>query len=67
MNSEVTLLLETVHFAADKHRNQRRKDADGTPYINHPIGKDESLYYDAFHATRKSVNPTQRQVKLVGK
>jgi (p)ppGpp synthase/HD superfamily hydrolase len=24
-------------FAAEKHRNQRRKDADKTPYINHPI------------------------------
>lgn len=24
-------------FAADKHRNQRRKDADASPYINHPI------------------------------
>ena len=25
-------------FAADKHRNQRRKDVEATPYINHPIG-----------------------------
>jgi guanosine-3',5'-bis(diphosphate) 3'-pyrophosphohydrolase len=24
-------------FAADNHRNQRRKDADASPYINHPI------------------------------
>ncbi len=24
-------------FAADKHRSQRRKDPDATPYINHPI------------------------------
>nr|WP_240620484.1 HD domain-containing protein [Limnohabitans planktonicus] len=24
-------------FAADKHRNQRRKDAEALPYINHPI------------------------------
>ncbi|KAK2920425.1 guanosine-3',5'-bis(diphosphate) 3'-pyrophosphohydrolase MESH1 [Channa argus] len=38
MNSDVVVLLETVNFAADKHRNQRRKDPDGTPYINHPIG-----------------------------
>ncbi|XP_029000594.1 guanosine-3',5'-bis(diphosphate) 3'-pyrophosphohydrolase MESH1 [Betta splendens] len=38
MSSEVALLLETVNFAADKHRNQRRKDAEATPYINHPIG-----------------------------
>ncbi|KAK2854277.1 hypothetical protein Q5P01_006938 [Channa striata] len=38
MNSDAVVLLETVNFAADKHRNQRRKDPDGTPYINHPIG-----------------------------
>jgi len=30
-------LLQTLAFAADKHRNQRRKDADASPYINHPI------------------------------
>ena len=31
-------LLETVNFAAVKHKNQRRKDPEKTPYINHPIG-----------------------------
>ena len=31
------LLLDAVAFAADKHRNQRRKDAEASPYINHPI------------------------------
>jgi len=30
-------LLEALRFAADKHRNQRRKDAGASPYINHPI------------------------------
>jgi len=30
-------LVKAVAFAADKHRNQRRKDADASPYINHPI------------------------------
>jgi guanosine-3',5'-bis(diphosphate) 3'-pyrophosphohydrolase len=30
-------LLKAIAFAADKHRRQRRKDADATPYINHPI------------------------------
>ncbi len=32
------LLLEAINFAAIKHRDQRRKDSDKTPYINHPIG-----------------------------
>jgi guanosine-3',5'-bis(diphosphate) 3'-pyrophosphohydrolase len=26
-----------LEFAAHKHRNQRRKDAEASPYINHPI------------------------------
>lgn len=30
-------LICAVAFAAEKHRNQRRKDADASPYINHPI------------------------------
>jgi guanosine-3',5'-bis(diphosphate) 3'-pyrophosphohydrolase len=30
-------LIKAVAFAANKHRNQRRKDADAPPYINHPI------------------------------
>lgn len=30
-------LLRAIVFAADKHRQQRRKDADASPYINHPI------------------------------
>ncbi|XP_060910670.1 guanosine-3',5'-bis(diphosphate) 3'-pyrophosphohydrolase MESH1 [Labrus mixtus] len=38
MSSDSVLLLETVHFAAEKHRDQRRKDPEETPYINHPIG-----------------------------
>jgi guanosine-3',5'-bis(diphosphate) 3'-pyrophosphohydrolase len=31
-------LIQTAYFASYKHRKQKRKDADGTPYINHPIG-----------------------------
>src|ERR1044071_2285557 len=31
------LFIKAVAFAARKHRMQRRKDADASPYINHPI------------------------------
>jgi len=31
------LLIGALAFAAEKHRNQRRKDAEASPYINHPI------------------------------
>ena len=30
-------IIQAVAFAANKHRNQRRKDVDASPYINHPI------------------------------
>ncbi|OAI52246.1 phosphohydrolase [Betaproteobacteria bacterium SCGC AG-212-J23] len=33
----MTLLLKALAFAADKHRHQKRKDAEASPYINHPI------------------------------
>lgn len=30
-------LLRALQFAADRHRDQRRKDIAQTPYINHPL------------------------------
>ncbi|CAN5344540.1 HD domain-containing protein [soil metagenome] len=35
--SGMQLLIEAFDFAAYKHRDQRRKDAKASPYINHPI------------------------------
>jgi guanosine-3',5'-bis(diphosphate) 3'-pyrophosphohydrolase len=35
--SDLAVLLKALHFSADKHRTQRRKDALASPYINHPI------------------------------
>ena len=37
-NTSIFNLLTAIDFAAHKHRNQRRKNAEQTPYINHPIG-----------------------------
>lgn len=36
--NDTTLIIRAAAFAAHKHRNQRRKDADASPYINHPLG-----------------------------
>jgi len=41
--SDVPRLLEALRFAAGKHRDQRRKDAETSPYINHPIEVAEEL------------------------
>ena len=35
MNNQ--LILKAAHFAAQKHKDQRRKDKEVSPYINHPI------------------------------
>lgn len=35
--SDMARLIDAVEFAARKHSTQRRKDADASPYINHPI------------------------------
>ncbi len=34
---DLVLIAKAMNFAAAKHRDQRRKDAYATPYINHPI------------------------------
>ena len=36
-HAELALLLKALAFAAARHRDQRRKDAGASPYINHPI------------------------------
>ncbi|RZF39063.1 hypothetical protein LSTR_LSTR006600 [Laodelphax striatellus] len=36
--NDVRLLVMCTNFAAEKHKTQRRKNVDKTPYINHPIG-----------------------------
>lgn len=42
-NSDIHKLLHALNFAAMKHNDQRRKDRDQSPYINHPIGVAEIL------------------------
>lgn len=47
MSSDLSLVLRALRFAAAKHRDQRRKDAGATPYINHPIQLAELLVNEA--------------------
>jgi guanosine-3',5'-bis(diphosphate) 3'-pyrophosphohydrolase len=37
MPTHMETVLRAAAFAAEKHRMQRRKDAESSPYINHPI------------------------------
>jgi len=34
---EMSLFLSALKFSAEKHKNQRRKNSEAAPYINHPI------------------------------
>nr|XP_056721977.1 guanosine-3',5'-bis(diphosphate) 3'-pyrophosphohydrolase MESH1 [Euleptes europaea] len=45
--SDAARLLDAADFAAHKHQAQRRKDPEGTPYINHPIGVARILAQEA--------------------
>jgi len=47
MSDSIALLIRATAFAADKHRDQRRKDADASPYINHPIALANVLAQEA--------------------
>jgi len=48
--NDLKLLLKALEFAARKHKNQRRKDIDASPYINHPISLANILCNEA-HVT----------------
>lgn len=43
MKGSVSRLVNAVDFAANKHQFQKRKNANATPYINHPIGVSKIL------------------------
>jgi guanosine-3',5'-bis(diphosphate) 3'-pyrophosphohydrolase len=41
---DLSLILKAFKFAASKHRHQRRKDEEASPYINHLIAVAETLW-----------------------
>lgn len=46
-NDALSEFVKAVAFAAEKHRHQRRKDAQASPYINHPIALADVLSNEA--------------------
>jgi Guanosine polyphosphate pyrophosphohydrolases/synthetases len=47
MAAELELIVRATAFAAEKHRHQRRKDVQASPYINHPIALAQVLLLEA--------------------
>ncbi len=46
-SSAPAALIDAIAFAAHKHRNQRRKNVEASPYINHPIALAHVLAIEA--------------------
>jgi guanosine-3',5'-bis(diphosphate) 3'-pyrophosphohydrolase len=80
MDDPIPWILHAAAFAADKHRNQRRKDEDVSPYINHPLAlasllafecreKDQTLLIAALlHDTVEDTSTTFAEIEeLFGK
>jgi guanosine-3',5'-bis(diphosphate) 3'-pyrophosphohydrolase len=45
--SDLPMVFKALLFAARKHRDQRRKDVEASPYINHPIALADLLCNEA--------------------
>ncbi len=77
--NNLTTLIQAINFAAKKHHSQKRKGADGEPYINHPlevlnlltsVGKIEDfnvLIAAVLHDTIEDTETTKEEItKLFG-
>ena len=74
---DVGLVIRAVEFAAQKHRMQRRKDSDSSPYINHPIALMHVLCIDggitepvilaaaALHDTIEDTETTEKELRTM--
>jgi len=72
--SDVSLLLKALDFAAEKHRDQRRKGGEASPYINHlidtarllwRIGKVRDITVMAAAILHDTVEDTETTVELL--
>jgi guanosine-3',5'-bis(diphosphate) 3'-pyrophosphohydrolase len=50
MDQTFQRFVRALSFASRKHSQQRRKDADASPYVNHPIALVKILERDCFQA-----------------
>ena len=75
MKNDIQRLTEAFNFAAQSHKNQRRKNPEKEPYINHPVivaailaehtgGKDTNLIIaGTLHDTVEDVGVTFEQIE----
>jgi len=74
LQNDLSVFLKAMKFSAEKHRHQRRKDEQASPYINHPIEVANVLWtvgdvYDVttivaalLHDTIEDTNTTREEV-----
>ena len=77
MEKPVARILEALQFAALKHRDQRRKDLEASPYINHPIALANILWREGgvtdasvicaalLHDTIEDTQTTHDEIEIV--
>ncbi len=58
-------ILKALHFASIKHKDQRRKDEEASPYINHPIEVAE-LLARVGHVTGRALDDALEMLKCQG-
>ncbi len=79
-DADISKTLKAIKYAADKHRDQRRKNKEASPYINHPIDVAELLWTVGkvrdmkvivaalLHDTLEDTNATRKEIEtLFGK
>jgi len=76
LQNDISLFLKAMTFSAEKHRHQRRKDEQASPYINHPIEVANVLWsigsvYDVItivaallHDTIEDTNTTHEEIRI---
>jgi len=73
----LSVLVKAMAFAAQKHKDQRRKDEAGSPYINHPVQLVDVLVHEGgvtdlptivaamLHDTVEDTDATPEEIELV--
>ena len=77
MSQDMCMVLRAAFFSGEKHKDQRRRDASETPYINHPLEvayilMEEGGVTDAttlaaalLHDTIEDTNTTREELAMV--